>query len=84
MPKFWKVATTACRTREADRVVGGRPRGSTEAKSDVGVQRAASMNARLGNLARAAELLQVATQSPDLADQVEKLREQLVQVPRHQ
>jgi hypothetical protein len=39
---------------------------------------AASMNARLGNLARAAELLQVAAQSPDLADQVEKLREQLV------
>ena len=45
---------------------------------------AASMNARLGNFARAAELLQVAAQSPDLADQVEKLREQLVQVPRHQ
>ena len=45
---------------------------------------AASMNARLGDFARAAELLQVAAQSPDLADQVEKLREQLLQVPRHQ
>ena len=45
---------------------------------------AASMNARLGNFARAAELLQVAAQSPDLVDQVEKLREQLAQVPRHQ
>jgi len=45
---------------------------------------AASMNARLGNFARAAELLTVAAQSPDLAEQVEKLREQLVQVPRRQ
>jgi hypothetical protein len=45
---------------------------------------AASMNARLGDFARAAELLHVAAQSPDLADQVEKLREQLLQVPRHQ
>ena len=45
---------------------------------------AASMNARLGNYARAAELLQVAAQSPDLVDQVEKLREELVQVPRRQ
>ena len=45
---------------------------------------AASMNARLGNFARAVELLPIAAQSPDLADQVEKLREQLVQVPRHQ
>jgi len=42
------------------------------------------MNARLGNFARAAELLTVAAQSPDLAEQVEKLREQLVQVPRRQ
>ena len=45
---------------------------------------AASMNARLGNFARAAELLTVAAQSPDLVDQVEKLREQLAQVSRHQ
>jgi len=45
---------------------------------------AASMNALLGNFARAAELLTVAAQSPDLAEQVEKLREQLVQVPRRQ
>ena len=43
---------------------------------------AASMNVRLGNFSRAAELLTVAAQSPDLADQVEKLREQLVQVSR--
>jgi hypothetical protein len=43
---------------------------------------AASMNARLGNFARAEELLVVASQSPDLADQIAKLREQLAQVTR--
>ena len=45
---------------------------------------AASMNARLGNFARAEELLTVAAQSPDLADQIAKLREQLAQASRHQ
>jgi len=40
---------------------------------------AASMNARLGNFARAEELLVIASQSPDLADQIAKLREQLAQ-----
>ena len=43
---------------------------------------AASMNARLGNFARAEELLAVAAQSPDLADQIAKLREQLAQAAR--
>ena len=38
---------------------------------------AASMNARLGNFARAEELLVVAIQSPELTDQVAKLREEL-------
>jgi hypothetical protein len=42
------------------------------------------MNARLGNFARAEELLTVAAQSPDLADQIAKLREQLAQASRHQ
>jgi len=40
---------------------------------------AASMNARLGNFARAEELLVIASQSPDLADQIARLREQLAQ-----
>ena len=35
-----------------------------------------------GNYARAEELLAVAGQSPDLTDQVTKLREQLVRVAR--
>jgi hypothetical protein len=43
---------------------------------------AASMNARLGNFARAEELLVIASQSPDLADQISKLREQLAQATR--
>jgi hypothetical protein len=43
---------------------------------------AASMNARLGNFARAEELLVTAAQSPDLADQITKLREQLAQATR--
>ena len=38
---------------------------------------AASMNARLGNFARAEELLVVAVESSELADQVAKLREEL-------
>ena len=38
---------------------------------------AASMNARLGNFARAEELLVVAIESPELTDQVVKLREEL-------
>jgi tetratricopeptide (TPR) repeat protein len=45
---------------------------------------AASMNARLGNYARAEELLAVAALSPDLTDQVAKLREQLAAVKRGQ
>jgi tetratricopeptide (TPR) repeat protein len=45
---------------------------------------AASMNARVGNFGRAEELLTVAAQSPDLADQIAKLKEQLAQVSRHQ
>ena len=43
---------------------------------------AASMNARLGNFARAEELLTIAAQSPDLTDQISKLREQLAQATR--
>ena len=43
---------------------------------------AASMNARLGNFARAEELLMTAAQSTDLADQIAKLREQLAQATR--
>jgi hypothetical protein len=42
----------------------------------------ASMNARLGNFARAEELLVIAAQSSDLTDQVAKLREQLAQLMR--
>jgi len=41
---------------------------------------AASMNARLGNLTRADELLTIAAQSSDLTDQVAKLREQIDRV----
>ena len=43
---------------------------------------AASMNARLGNFARAEELLTTAAQSPDLTDRISKLREQLAQATR--
>ena len=43
---------------------------------------AASMNARLGNLSRADELLVIAAQSTDLSDQIAKLREQLAQAAR--
>jgi hypothetical protein len=43
---------------------------------------AASMNARLSNFARAEELLAIAAQSPDLTDQISKLREQLAQATR--
>jgi hypothetical protein len=42
----------------------------------------ASMNARLGNAARAEELLVIAAESPDLTDQVAKLREALAQIAR--
>jgi hypothetical protein len=43
---------------------------------------AASMNARLGNFARAEELLVIAAQSPDLGDQIARLKEQLAQASR--
>jgi hypothetical protein len=43
---------------------------------------AASMNARIGNYARAEELLVIAASSAELADQVAKLREQLAQATR--
>jgi len=43
---------------------------------------AASMNARLGNFAQAEELLVIAAQSPDLSDQVAKLRQQLAEATR--
>ena len=43
---------------------------------------AASMNARLGNFARAEELLVIAAQSQELAEQISKLREQLAQASR--
>jgi tetratricopeptide (TPR) repeat protein len=42
----------------------------------------ASMNARLGNFARVAELLVIVDQSPDLVDQAAKLREQVAQAAR--
>jgi len=43
---------------------------------------AASMNARLGNFARSEELLVIAAQSPDLSDQIAKLRQQLAEAAR--
>jgi tetratricopeptide (TPR) repeat protein len=43
---------------------------------------AASMNARIGNYARAEELLVIAASSSELTDQVAKLREQLAQATR--
>ena len=43
---------------------------------------AASMNARLGNFARSEELLVIAAQSPDLSDQIAKLRLQLAEAGR--
>jgi tetratricopeptide (TPR) repeat protein len=43
---------------------------------------AASMNARLDNFARAEELLQIAAQSPELAEKIDRLREEIARVPR--
>jgi hypothetical protein len=42
----------------------------------------AAMNARMGNFSRADELLVVAGESPDLTEQVTKLKEQLAPVTR--
>jgi hypothetical protein len=56
--------------------------GDRRKRNQTSAFNAASMNARLGDFARAEELLVTASQSPDLADQIAKLREQLAQAVR--